>query len=204
MLYLESDQDVANSLYRSIEVNSSKDETHFSLSLSLPSPPLSPKKDESFTCTQSMSSNSSAVPTPASPSSSGLDTARLLVQKVSRSFYGSKGSILIDQLIQKEAYRDEELGKRLGMPSRDVSKIAHRLVQDELVQVHRRSELKPGAPKASLRTYFYLDFSKSVDVIKWRMWKVQQTIDVKLRNVRTHLYSPTLHGLFVRNIYSPQ
>ncbi|GAA5860611.1 hypothetical protein JCM5353_004070 [Sporobolomyces roseus] len=123
--------------------------------------------------------------TPASPSfssSSGLDTARLLVQKVSRLFYSSKSSILIDQLVTKEAFRDEELGKRLGMPSRDVSKIAHRLVQDQLVQVHRRSELKPGAPKASLRTYFYLDFSKSVDVIKWRMWKVQQTIDVKLRN----------------------
>ncbi|GAA5928807.1 uncharacterized protein JCM15063_003973 [Sporobolomyces koalae] len=127
----------------------------------------------------------SSVPgpsTPASPSSSGLDVARLLVQRVSRAFYGSKGAILVDQLIQKEAYRDEELGKRLGMPSRDVSKIAHRLVTDQLVQVHRRSELKPGAPKASLRTYFYLDFSKSVDVIKWRMWKVQQTIDVKLRN----------------------
>ncbi|GAA6025273.1 hypothetical protein JCM11491_000155 [Sporobolomyces phaffii] len=126
-----------------------------------------------------------AVPgpsTPASPSSSGLDVARLLVQRVSRTFYGSKGAILVDQLIQKEAYRDEELGKRLGMPSRDVTKIAHRLVTDQLVQVHRRSELKPGAPKASLRTYFYLDFSKSVDVIKWRMWKVQQTIDVKLRN----------------------
>lgn len=126
----------------------------------------------------------SAPPTPASPSSSGLDTARLLVQKVTRSFYSSRHSILIDQLIQKEAYRDEELGKRLGMPSRDVSKNAHRLVEDGIVQVHRRSELKPGAPKASLRTYYYLDFTKSVDVIKWRMWKVQQTIDVKLRNVR--------------------
>jgi len=144
-----------------------------------------------------------APSTPASPSSSssssGLDTARLLVQKVSRLFYSSKSSILLDQLITKEAFRDEELGKRLGMPSRDVSKIAHRLVQDQLVQVHRRSELKPGAPKASLRTYFYLDFSKSVDVIKWRMWKVQQTIDVKLRNVNITYLSLSLshtHSLY--------
>ncbi|GAA5907746.1 uncharacterized protein JCM6883_001875 [Sporobolomyces salmoneus] len=126
--------------------------------------------------------SSSTPSTPSSPSSSGIEIARLLVQKVSRAFYGSKGAILVDQLIQKEAFRDEELGKRLGMPSKDVSKLSHRLVQDELVQLHRRSELKPGAPKASLKTYYYLDFSKTVDVIKWRMWKVQQTIDVKLRN----------------------
>lgn len=160
-----------------------------------------------------MSSNSVPGPsTPASPSSSGLDVARTLVQRVSRTFYGDKGAILVDQLIQKEAsvpypfrslslppslreliclvrsYRDEELGKRLGMPSKDVTKVAHPLVTDQLVQVHRRSELKPGAPKASLRTYFYLDFSKAVDVIKWRMWKVQQTIDVKLRNVSSTYY----------------
>ena len=185
MLNLESAQDVSNSLYPSSEVNSLRTKPLIpTLSFLSPLTSTFTQKDESFTCTQSMSSTSSA-PFPSTPSSSGLDTARLLVQKVSRSFYGSKGSILIDQLVQKEAYRDEELGKRLGMPSRDVSKIAHRLVQDELVQVHRRSELKPGAPKASLRTYFYLDFSKSVDVIKWRMWKVQQTIDVKLRNVRS-------------------
>ncbi|GAA5993702.1 hypothetical protein JCM5350_005798 [Sporobolomyces pararoseus] len=126
--------------------------------------------------------STSGPSTPASPSSSGLDVARLLLQKVSRTFYGSKGAILIDQLIQKEAFRDEELGKRLGMPSREVSKYSHRLIKDELVSLHRRSELKPGAPKASMRTYYYLDFSKSVDVVKWRMWKVQQTIDVKLRN----------------------
>ncbi|GAA5840255.1 hypothetical protein JCM3766R1_001439 [Sporobolomyces carnicolor] len=123
-----------------------------------------------------------ALATPASPSSSGLDVARLLVQKVSRTFYGSKGAILVDQLVQKEAFRDEELGKRLGMPTKEVSKLSHRLVQDDLVQLHRRSELKPGAPKASLRTYYYLDFARTVDVIKWRMYKVQQTIDVKLRN----------------------
>jgi transcription initiation factor TFIIE subunit alpha len=41
-----------------------------------------------------------------------------------------------------------------------------------------------GMAKAQLRTYYFLDYSKATDAIKWRMWKVQQTIDVKLRNVR--------------------
>jgi len=38
--------------------------------------------------------------------------------------------------------------------------------------------------KAQQRAYYFLDYSKATDVIKWRMWRIQQTIDVKLRNVR--------------------
>jgi transcription initiation factor IIE alpha subunit len=49
---------------------------------------------------------------------------------------------------------------------------------------HRRSELRVGAPKASMRTYYYLDYSHAIDVIKWRMYKIQNEIDKKLRNVR--------------------
>ncbi|GAA5896849.1 hypothetical protein JCM5296_002572 [Sporobolomyces johnsonii] len=130
----------------------------------------------------------SSASAPMAPSTSngaaaaGLDTARLLVQKVARGFYGSQGAILVDQLVQKEALRDEELGKRLGMPTRDVAKHAHRLVDDQIIAVHRRSEMREGAPKAQQRTYYYMDYSKALDVIKWRMWKIQQTIDVRLRN----------------------
>jgi len=41
-----------------------------------------------------------------------------------------------------------------------------------------------GMMKAQQRAYYFLDYSKATDVIKWRMWRIQQTIDVKLRNVR--------------------
>lgn len=40
-----------------------------------------------------------------------------------------------------------------------------------------------GFAKAQQRSYYYLDYSKATDVVKWRMWRIQQTIDVKLRNV---------------------
>ncbi|GAA5916669.1 hypothetical protein JCM6882_002261 [Rhodosporidiobolus microsporus] len=114
---------------------------------------------------------------------SGLDIAKLLVQRVARQFYGVRGAILVDQMVKKEVFRDEEIAKRLGLQSKDVAKIAHRLVEDQVVQVHRRSEMRDnGALKAQLRTYYYFDYSKATDVIKWRMWKIQQTIDVKLRN----------------------
>ncbi|GAA6050140.1 hypothetical protein JCM3770_000421 [Rhodotorula araucariae] len=126
---------------------------------------------------------SAAASTSTSTSSAGLDTARILVQKIARTFYNSRAAILVDQLVQRECFRDEELARRLGMQIKDISKIAHRLVEDQIVQVHRRSEMRDnGMVKAQLRAYYYLDYSKATDVIKWRMWRIQQTIDVKLRN----------------------
>lgn len=38
----------------------------------------------------------------AQATSAALDTAKLLLQKVVRAFYGPRGAILIDQLIQKD------------------------------------------------------------------------------------------------------
>lgn len=126
--------------------------------------------------------------TPASTSAShatatGIETAKLLLQKVVRAFYGPRGAILIDQLIQKDIFPADELARRLGMQIKDVTKIAHRLLEDQIVQVHRRSEMRDnGFAKAQQRSYYYLDYSKATDVVKWRMWRIQQTIDVKLRN----------------------
>ncbi|KPV75480.1 uncharacterized protein RHOBADRAFT_53452 [Rhodotorula graminis WP1] len=129
----------------------------------------------------------SAAPPAASSStastSHGLDTAKLLVQKIARTFYGNRAAILVDQLVQRECFRDEEIARRLGMQIKDITKIAHRLVEDQVVQVHRRSEMRDnGMMKAQQRAYYFLDYSKATDVIKWRMWRIQQTIDVKLRN----------------------
>ncbi|GAA5846108.1 hypothetical protein JCM9279_004789 [Rhodotorula babjevae] len=127
----------------------------------------------------------SAAPPSASSSSTsdGLDTAKVLVQKISRTFYGNRAAILVDQLVQRECFRDEEIARRLGMQIKDITKIAHRLVEDQVVQVHRRSEMRDnGMMKAQQRAYYFLDYSKATDVIKWRMWRIQQTIDVKLRN----------------------
>lgn len=38
----------------------------------------------------------------ANAAAGGIDTAKLLLQKVVRAFYGPRGAILIDQLIQKD------------------------------------------------------------------------------------------------------
>lgn len=114
----------------------------------------------------------------------GLEAVKSLVQRVCRSFYDTRQSIMLDQLIKKEAMRDDELAGRVGMASKDLAKIAQPLIADQLVAVYRQLEHKEGAPKAQQRTYYYMDYSHAIDVIKWRMYKIQTVIDDKLRNVR--------------------
>lgn len=37
--------------------------------------------------------------------------------------------------------------------------------------------------KATAKTWYYIDFQRTIDVIKWRMYKIRKVIDDKLRNV---------------------
>ncbi|KAH8926790.1 hypothetical protein BT69DRAFT_1347724 [Atractiella rhizophila] len=104
---------------------------------------------------------------------------RQLVQLVVRAFYEAKYVVLIDQLTKKEAMRDEELARRLGMVSKEVSKIAAKLVEDRIIASYRRSELREGAPKAVQKTYYYIDYKTMIDVTKWRMRKILKAIDAK-------------------------
>ncbi|KAG0148900.1 hypothetical protein CROQUDRAFT_669590 [Cronartium quercuum f. sp. fusiforme G11] len=139
----------------------------------------------------------SSVPLQAGPSSSMLSVAsnkaeenidpladvRQLLQYVARAFYEVRHILLFDQLVRKEAMKDEELATRLGVGPKEVAKAANLLIRDQLVSVYLRAEVKPGASKATQRTYYYIDYKHCVDVIKWRMWKISKVLDDKQRNV---------------------
>lgn len=79
--------------------------------------------------------------------------------------------------------KDIELAGRLAISTKDLAKSANLLIQDQIVTTHSRLEQKENAMKASQQTYYYINYSHSIDVIKWRMWKLQHEIDKKLRNV---------------------
>lgn len=57
------------------------------------------------------------------------------------------------------------------------------LVYHPIANSHRRNELRPGAMKATARTWYYIDFQRTIDNIKWKMFKIRKQIDDKLRNV---------------------
>ncbi|OAV92614.1 hypothetical protein PTTG_09181 [Puccinia triticina 1-1 BBBD Race 1] len=129
------------------------------------------------------SSGNSTSPTSPEDQTDPLADIRLLLQYVARAFYEVRQILLFDQLIRKEAMKDEELASRLGIQPKEVAKAATQLVRDQLVSTYMRSELKPGAYKATQRTYYFIDYKHCVDVVKWRMWKMNKVLDDKQRNV---------------------
>ncbi|KAI0031345.1 hypothetical protein K488DRAFT_52231 [Vararia minispora EC-137] len=107
-----------------------------------------------------------------------------LAQRVVRAFYEPKYIIVIDQLVQHYALRDDQLAGRVGLQLKDLNKIMAVLEKDGLVQVyvHRQNELKDGAQRSIGKSYFYLDFKHFCDVVKWRVAEMRKIIDSRLRN----------------------
>lgn len=129
------------------------------------------------------SSGNSTSPTSPEDLVDPLADIRLLLQYVARAFYEARHILLCDQLIRKEAIKDEDLATRLGIGIKDLTKAVHQLVRDQLVSTYMRAEMKPNGIKATQRTYYYIDYKHCVDVIKWRMWKMNKALDDKQRNV---------------------
>lgn len=48
---------------------------------------------------------------------------------------------------------------------------------------HRQNELKEGAQRSVGRQYFYVDYKRLCNVVKWRVAEMHRVIDTGLRNV---------------------
>lgn len=58
---------------------------------------------------------------------------------------------------------------------------------------HRQNELKEGAQRSVGRQYFYVDYKRFCNVVKWRVAEMHRVIDTGLRNV-----SPILCLVYAR------
>ncbi|KZP24990.1 hypothetical protein FIBSPDRAFT_856365 [Athelia psychrophila] len=110
------------------------------------------------------------------------ETLRLLVQQVSRAFYESKFTIILDQLARHPVLKDDDLAGRLGMQAKEINKLMAVLTNDRLVQTHRQNELKEGAQRSVLKQYYYIDYQFFCNVVKWRVAEMRRRIDTNLRN----------------------
>lgn len=104
----------------------------------------------------------------------------------------------MDILLRNETIRDDQLAAALGMALKDLQKICGRLKQQGLVQVESRLEEIPMAAGVKEtgekrerrkvgRCYYYIDYPKTVNVIKWKVFKVQGTIDSKVTKKSTQI-----------------
>lgn len=66
-------------------------------------------------------------------SSSGLELVRLLLRRISRGFYQSKHSILLDIVLKHSAIRDDHLALIMGLQNQEARKLCGRLREDRIL-----------------------------------------------------------------------
>ncbi|KAI0249553.1 TFIIE alpha subunit-domain-containing protein [Lactifluus subvellereus] len=106
----------------------------------------------------------------------------LLVQHVTRAFYDPRYIVVMDQLARHQVLKDDDLAGRVGLQVKELNKLMATLEKDGLIQAHRQNELKEGAQRSVGRQYFYVDYKRFCNVVKWRVAEMHRVIDVGLRN----------------------
>jgi len=110
-----------------------------------------------------------------------MDIASTLIRSVARAFYHADPAyiIIIDALIMHSTLRDDDLALLLGTQTKHLRKLCGRLREDGLISVHARAELREGAQRPFNRDYYFINFHKAIDVIKYRLKVMMRSIEEK-------------------------
>lgn len=108
-----------------------------------------------------------------------MDIASQLVRSVVRAFYPTEPAyiIIIDALIMHSALRDDDLALLLGTQTKFLRKLCSRLREDGLISVHSRAEMREGAQRPFNRDYYFINFHRAIDVIKYRLKVMTREIE---------------------------
>ncbi|KAL7794992.1 hypothetical protein V8C37DRAFT_375174 [Trichoderma ceciliae] len=105
-----------------------------------------------------------------------MDLAVTLIKAVMRAFYSTRDILVVDALILHEALRDDDLAYLMAINTKDLHKICGKLREDRFLTVHTRSELRPGNPRPSNRTWYYINYRHTIDAIKWRVYNIDKEV----------------------------
>ncbi|KAJ3339755.1 hypothetical protein HDU91_000974, partial [Kappamyces sp. JEL0680] len=118
-----------------------------------------------------------------------------------RAYYHNAEIIVMDVLLHNDFVRDDQLANGIGMNVKDLQKVCGRLKGQGLLQVISRFEEIPMSKEtlekiaaevaahpsnASIlkrerrkinRSYYFLDYGNAVNVIKYKVFKIQKLID---------------------------
>ena len=99
-----------------------------------------------------------------------MDHAQILVRSVARTFYNTEQIVIIDALVTHSALQLTELSAVLDMKvTKIVQKHCGGLKEAGLISVYSRQEQREGAQKAITREYYYIDYRRAIDAIKYRI-----------------------------------
>ncbi|KAL1935050.1 hypothetical protein VTP01DRAFT_4190 [Rhizomucor pusillus] len=114
-----------------------------------------------------------------------MDTLKALVARVARAFYDPKYIVILDELNRStpnsNGVREEDLVMSLKMTPRDIHRICGKLREDRLLKMATRMEARKQDQRPVPKTYYYLDYKEFVDVVKWKMYKMQTIVRDNLR-----------------------
>lgn len=119
------------------------------------------------------------------------ELALRLLRMIARAFYQTEHIIVIDALCFHSTLSDMDLAHLLSMQIKPLRKIAGRLREDGLLSVQTRTERRTdgsggfysggpgqaGKERVTHRDWYYINFHRAIDCIKYRMWKLSKHVE---------------------------
>lgn len=116
--------------------------------------------------------------------------ALTLIRTAVRTFYTTEHMLVIDALAIHGTLQDTDLSHVLGMQTKALRRLCGKLKEDGLIMVQARSERRtdgttsfygggPGVGKERMvqRDWYYLNFHRAIDALKYRMWKLNRHVE---------------------------
>ncbi|KAM3586258.1 hypothetical protein VKS41_002785 [Umbelopsis sp. WA50703] len=113
---------------------------------------------------------------------SQYDVLKTMVARVGRAFYDPKYIAVLDSLNKiGEQIKEEDLSISLKITPRELHKLCAKLKEDRLVRIIQKQEARAPDQRAVPKTYYYIDYKQFVNVVKWKMYKMQTSVRDTLR-----------------------
>ncbi|CEG64753.1 hypothetical protein RMATCC62417_01673 [Rhizopus microsporus] len=114
-----------------------------------------------------------------------MEVLKALVARIARAFYDPKYIVILDELNNappnSNGVKEEDLVLALKITARDIHRICGKLKEDRLIKMVNRMEPRKPDQRMVPKTYYYIDYKEFVDVVKWKMYKMQTIVRDKLR-----------------------
>ncbi|KAM3416531.1 Transcription initiation factor IIE subunit alpha [Cercospora zeina] len=118
------------------------------------------------------------------------DLATELIRTVSRAFYGTEHTLVIDALFRHSTLQDTDLAHVLGIQVKPLRKTCGRLREDGLIAVQSRAERRTdgsgsyyggasqqGKERLTNRDWYYINYHRAIDSIKFRLHRLSKHIE---------------------------
>jgi transcription initiation factor IIE alpha subunit len=112
--------------------------------------------------------------------------AEKLIALVVRAFYSDNYIVLIDSLIHEKYIIEEELGPRLQISNKEVSKIKNQLEKEGLIKFED-VVVDNEISKASWKCY-YIDYHSFISLVRYRVYLMQQYLLKEENNELNEVY----------------